>query len=174
MKKIILIVGASGVGKDTLLRAIKEKLEANFLQRYITRKPDENESNYYLDMEAFRALKEKDYFVSSWEAHGNFYGIAKEHIKEGLNIISISRGAIKDFEKVYDEVVTINITIPKELLKQRLEQRGRESKQEIEKRVARSYETIEAKRLIDFDNSKAVELSAQNFTELINKLSDEK
>jgi len=65
MKKIVLIVGASGVGKDTLLRNIKDKMQANFIQRYITREPDKNESNFYLDKEAFLALKEKNYFISS-------------------------------------------------------------------------------------------------------------
>ena len=40
MKRIILIVGASGVGIDALLRGIRDKVKANFIKRYITRKPD--------------------------------------------------------------------------------------------------------------------------------------
>lgn len=173
MKKIVLIVGASGVGKDTLLRGIKEKVDANFLKRYITREPDSNESNYYLDKNAFLTLKEKNYFISTWEAHENCYAIAKEHIKNGVNIISISRGAIKDFEKIFDEVATINITIPKELLRQRLLKRGRESKEQIEKRIQRSYPQIECKNLIEFDNSDTLEKSIEKFINLIQSIKNE-
>lgn len=174
MEKIVLIVGASGVGKDTLIRNIKEKIDANFIQRYITRIPDTNESNFYLDIKAFELLKTKEYFVSTWGAHENLYGIAKEHIIKGLNIISISRGAIKDFEEHYEDVTTINITIPKELLYKRLQQRGRESQEAIEKRVARSYEKIEAKRLIDFDNSDLLENSIEKFLDLLQSIKSEK
>lgn len=174
MKKIILIVGASGVGKDTLLRAIKGKIEANFLKRYITRIPDDNEANFYLDTHAFDSLKDKGYFISSWEAHENCYGIAREHIQEGLNIISISRGAIKDFENEFDHVITINITIPKELLIKRLHVRGRENMDQILARIDRSYEIIESKNLIDFDNSESLEVSTQKFITLIQSIKDEK
>ncbi len=174
MKKIVLIVGASGVGKDSLLRSIKDKVDANFIQRYITRVPDTNEANFYIDKDAFLALKEKNYFISSWEAHGNYYGIAKDHIKEGLNIISISRGAVEDFEKVFDEVITINITLPKELLLLRLHSRGRESMEEIIKRVERASKEVVAKNLIEFDNSDTLELSGQRFIHLIDRIKDEK
>jgi ribose 1,5-bisphosphokinase len=174
MKKIILIVGASGVGKDTLIKNIKDKVEANFLKRYITREPDNNESNYYIDDEAFDSLQSDNFFVSTWNAHNNRYGISMSHIKDGLNIISISRGAIKDFEGKFEYVTTINITIPKEQLFQRLKNRARESDEEIQKRIDRSYTLIDAKNLIEFDNSKSIEESTQDFINLIQQIANEK
>ncbi len=174
MKKVILIVGASGVGKDTLIKKIKDKVEANFVKRYITREPDNNESNYYVDNEAFESLDDDSYFISTWEAHNNRYGIASSHIKKGLNIISISRGAIKDFEDRFDFVTTINIILSKEHLFERLKNRGRESNEEIQKRINRSYPTIDAKSLIEFNNYKSIEESAEDFIKLIQKVEDEK
>jgi ribose 1,5-bisphosphokinase len=170
MIKIVLIVGASGVGKDTLLKAIKNDIEANFITRYITRVPDANESNYYISKDDFEYLIKSGFFVSSWEAHGNIYGISQHSIKDGLNIISISREAVKDFEKTFEDVTTIEIGIPKELLYTRLKNRGREDEEAIAKRIKRSEQKIEAKNLIYFDNSKPIEESRGAFLYLISSL----
>ncbi|RXI37569.1 hypothetical protein CRU99_11775 [Malaciobacter mytili] len=172
-KKIILIVGPSGVGKDTLLKNIKNKIKANFVKRYITRVPDENESNYFLQEEAFKILEKNNFFISTWNAHNNFYGIAKNSILEGLNIISISRAKIKDFEKQYQKVYTINITLNKNDLKQRLEKRARESIEEIEKRLSRSYEKIEARNLIEFENNKNLTESVEEFLKLLGQINED-
>ncbi|PHR72636.1 MAG: hypothetical protein COA66_05110 [Arcobacter sp.] len=175
-KKIVLIVGASGVGKDTLLKNIKKSLKnkANFITRYITREADLNEKNYFLDPLAFDLLKINKFFVSSWAAHNNFYGISKNSIKEGLNIISISRSSIKDFEAFYDNVYTINITVPKEELRKRLIKRARENKDEIEERLNRSYACIESNNLIHFDNSEDIGTSSESLLNLLSQIKEEK
>ena len=173
-KKIILIVGASGVGKDSLIKEAKKELkeEFNFIRRYITRKPDKNEKNYFLENSAFKLLKKNDYFVSSWEAHDNFYGISKNSIKNRLNIISISRSKISDFEKNFEKVYVINITLNKEELKNRLIKRGRESLEEIQKRLDRSYDKIKAKNLINFENDKPFEESKEAFIKLLKEINE--
>lgn len=173
--KIVLIVGASGVGKDTLIKGAKRELKkrVNFVRRYITRKPHKSERNYFVDRQAFYILHDNHFFVSSWNAHQNYYGIAKSSIKEGLNIISISRGRIKDFEKAFREVYTINITVPKEDLRNRLILRNRESEEEIEQRLQRDYEKIEARNLIEFDNSRSIDESIEDFISLLKKIDNE-
>lgn len=170
-KLIILIVGASGVGKDSLFRRAKEAFpEFNFIKRYITREPDDNEDNLFLSEKKFKSLKENNFFISSWVAHGNCYGIAKEDIRRGVNFVSISRGAVGDFERVYGSVFTIHVRVSRCELEKRLKARGRESADEIEKRVARSYKNIEAKRLIEFDNSPPIKESLKSFVKLIDDL----
>lgn len=173
-KKIILIVGASGVGKDSLIKEAKKDLkkEFNFVKRYITRKPDKNEKNYFLENCAFELLKDNDYFISSWEAHENFYGISKNSIKNRLNIISISRSKISDFEKNFKNVYVINITLNKEELKNRLIKRGRETLEEIQKRLDRSYDKIEAKNLINFENDKSFQESKEAFIKLLKEIDE--
>jgi len=170
MKKIILIVGPSGVGKDSLIQAAASKLELNVIRRYITRIANENEDNYFIDKEDFDKLKSANFFISSWQAHGNSYGICETDILEGMNLISVSRGAIKDFENAYENVVTLYIDLGKEVLYKRLIKRGREDEEEIAKRMQRSYEKIEAKRLIKFYNDKAFEKSAEDFVRLLQSL----
>jgi len=167
MQKIVLIVGASGAGKDTLLRNIKDKIEANFITRYITRAPDKNEENFYIDQDAFKVLKDAGFFVSTWEAHTNYYGIAKNQIKEGLNIISVSRSSIRDFERAFKDVTTISISVSSKILYRRLKDRGRESEEEILKRLNRKYDKIDSSNLIEFINDKALDESTAEFVKLL-------
>lgn len=170
--KIVLIVGPSGVGKDTLIKGARKilKEDVNFVKRYITRKPDKSEKNYFVDDYAFKILKDNSFFISTWNAHDNHYGIAKNNIIDGLNIISVSRSKIKDFEKSYDEVYTINITVPKEELKKRLFNRKRESLVEIEKRLNRNYKEIQSRNLIEYDNSLDINRSIKEFIKLLNNI----
>ncbi|QOG12350.1 AAA family ATPase [Arcobacter sp. FWKO B] len=170
MKTIILIVGASGVGKDTLINAIKDDIKANFVTRYVTRIPDENETNYYIAKEDFVCLKDKDFFVSFWEAHGNCYGVSKNSILDGLNIISVSRDSIKDFEENFSDVVTIDIKIPTNMLYERLKNRNREDEEEILKRIKRSDKKVQANRLITFYNDKSIDQSKEELISLIRSI----
>jgi phosphonate metabolism protein PhnN/1,5-bisphosphokinase (PRPP-forming) len=173
-KKIILIVGASGVGKDTLIREAKKELkkEFNFVRRYITRKPDKSEKNFFLENSAFKLLRDNKYFLSSWEAHGNSYAVSKKSIKKGANIISISRSKISDFERIFNNVYVINITLNKEELRTRLIKRGRESIEEIKKRLDRNYDEIKAKNLISFENDKSFEESRKSFIKLLKEIDE--
>ena len=52
-------------------------------------------------------------------------------------------------------------------MKQRLENRARENKEEIEKRLNRTYEKIEAENLIEFDNSEEIEISSKKFIKIL-------
>lgn len=69
----ILIVGASGAGKDSLLKAAKayftqcgdKKSKVHFIPRYIDRIPDQNEANFYIDTQSFEILQ--DFFISKLE-----------------------------------------------------------------------------------------------------------
>jgi len=170
MQNIILIVGQSGAGKDTLLNCASQHMECNFVKRYITRSPDETENNYYISRDCFKTLSEIGYFIAEWSAHSNLYGIAKNDIKEGTNIISVSRQVVKTFEQVFEDVTTIEITAPKDVLYQRLIKRGRETPEQLQSRLERTYEKINAKSLITFNNCMDRETSTRKFVELLKRI----
>jgi len=167
MQKIILIVGQSGAGKDTLLNSASKHLRCNFVKRYITRSPDETENNYYISRDCFETLSKTGYFLAEWSAHSNLYGIAKNDIKEGTNIISVSRQVVEKFEQIFGDVTTVEITAPKEILHKRLKKRGRERPEQQQNRLDRTYEKINAKTLITFNNCLGKEASSRKFVKLL-------
>ena len=174
---IILVVGPSGSGKDTLLRSARKHLAGKntvtFAPRYITRPPDENEDNYYLDQIAFKHLEKSRFFRSTWQAHQHHYGIA-EHMFSGHNshstiVCSISRSAINDFDSRYDKILTIHVTAEKNILKERLMKRGRENVAAIERRLARAEQKVVANNLITFDNSRDLRENCTRFSSMIER-----
>jgi phosphonate metabolism protein PhnN/1,5-bisphosphokinase (PRPP-forming) len=173
--KIVLVVGPSGSGKDTLLRSARKYFAGKsfiaFARRYITRPPDENEDNYYVDTIGFDHLQRSGFFLSTWQAHQNYYGIAEhmvgEHHGYSTIVCSISRSAIKDFDSRYENTLTVHVTAEKDILKERLLKRGREKMTDIERRLARAEKKVEARNLLTFDNSHDLEKNCALFSSLL-------
>ena len=179
--RVVLVVGPSGSGKDSLLRGARQYFgeggSLGFVRRYITRPPDESEDNYYIDQTAFSLLKQLNFFISTWQAHGNHYGIPCHALASSgslkgydLLLLSISRSAIVDFEQRHDTVTTIQIMVKEDVLRERLESRGRENNLEIRQRLERAQQTVVARDLITFDNSADLDRSRVNFNILLEKL----
>lgn len=176
--KVLLVVGPSGSGKDTLLRNARNHFagqeQLSFVRRYITRPPDRNEDNYYLDSAAFTLLNNAGFFLSTWRAHDNFYGIPY-HAMNGTDaaevaVCSISRAAVVDFERSFAHTTTILVTAREEVLRQRLEKRGRENETAVRRRLARANQAVVARDLVVFDNSAELERSIAMFNELLESL----
>jgi len=163
MAKLFYIIGASGVGKDSLLDYARENLSENanavFVHRYITRSADAgNENHVALSDSEFQSRVEQGCFAMDWNSHGYRYGIGIEvnqWLAKGLNVVmNGSRGYLEKALNSYPELQPVLIRVPQSILKQRLESRGRETSVEIEKRLERAKEldNIDASRLVVINN----------------------
>ncbi|NLZ17619.1 MAG: AAA family ATPase [Desulfobulbaceae bacterium] len=174
---IILVTGPSGSGKDTLLRYARRQFPPQrlaFARRYITRPPDVNEDNFFVDADAFHCLQANGLFVSTWQAHGNRYGIAwreyrlAQALQGGLQteaalLCSVSRTVIADFERQFKRVITLHVSVAPDILAERLKKRGRESPTQAAGRLARADLPLMASNVIHFDNSAPLAESAGLF-----------
>lgn len=143
----VAFVGPSGVGKDSLLRGVCQRMAAShgavLARRVITRPADPAlEDHDTLDEAGFMAAKTRGDFCLSWDAHGLSYGIPKELISVveagGLVLANLSRGALDEGRASFPYFVALSITADLHVRAQRLAGRGRESEADIEARLARA------------------------------------
>lgn len=166
---MIVVVGPSGAGKDTLMDHARERLAADpdigFVQRCITRQVDAGGENHHsVTPEKFEELRERGSFAVSWGAHGLYYGVPVEtldRIADGQTlVVNGSRAAIADFIATYPSVEVVLITAAPEIIASRLAARGRESQEEIIRRLARTTDGWrDGCECVTIDNSGAVEVA---------------
>lgn len=173
---VYLIVGASGVGKDTLLGLAQQQLtDHKFVQRYITRPSDAGgEDHIGVTHAAFERMVNDNRFCVWWHAHGLGYGIHQDVTRQvavGDNVvINTSRSAIRDFEAIFTDVITINVIANTEVLRKRLEERGRESRTEIRARLDRHVPVVTARNLLTIDNSGEVTEAVQAMVDALTQV----
>jgi len=163
---LVAVVGPSGAGKDTLMAIavahFADHDDVHFVQRVITRACDAGGEDHKSVSEAeFEDLRAGGGFAVDWDAHGLRYGIpAAVHEKLSLGHLVIangSRSVLGHFKQAFRTLQVINITARPEILASRLEARGRESREDILKRLARgSLEIRGDYDVVTIDNSGAV------------------
>ncbi len=153
---MIVVVGPSGAGKDTLMdyaaRHLANKPCFHFTRRVITRSGDAGgESHDSVSTEEFDQRQQQGAFAVYWQAHGLKYGIPAsvyDHLDAGNVVIANgSRSALPQFQTVFPKLKVVNVVARPDVLAKRLELRGRETKEDILKRLERSTLSV----LGDFD-----------------------
>ena len=148
--RLFYIMGASGAGKDTLLRGCREgstdDVRTLVAHRYITRKPDGGtERHIWLSDTEFAQRVAIDAFAMHWSANGFRYGIGREIdqwlARGGQVLVNGSRGYLDEARSHYgDTLVPVLIRVDPDRLQQRLVMRGRECADQIDARIRRARE----------------------------------
>jgi ribose 1,5-bisphosphokinase len=163
---MVVVVGPSGAGKDTLMALAAAhfagRADAHFVRRVITRGADAGGEDHLSVSESdFDAMQLATDFAIWWSAHGLKYGIPAsvfDELAEGhLVIANGSRSVLDRFETAFPRLTIINVTARPDVLAERLQARGRETREDILKRLARETPVIEGRYdVIDIDNSGAL------------------
>ncbi len=146
--RLVLVVGPSGAGKDTLMgmarSALGDRPDVVFVRRVVTRAGSAAEDNEFMTAEAFREVQQRGGFALHWEAHGHLYGLPAAmdgQIRSGLTVVAnVSRTVIDQARCAYGRVTVVSITAPSEVLAQRVANRARVSDGRLEGRINRSVE----------------------------------
>jgi ribose 1,5-bisphosphokinase len=142
---LVLVVGPSGAGKDTLIAAAREALADDpgfvFPRRIVTREAvKELEDHDTISREDFAAWRAADGFALSWDAHGLSYALPKSilaDLEAGRTVVAnTSRQVLGEAVARYGTQVVL-VTADRAVRAARLSGRGRESEADVAARLAR-------------------------------------
>ncbi len=177
--RLVLVVGPSGVGKDSVLdgarAALKDDPDVVFPRRVVTRAPGLGGEDYISASEAdFAAMADRGDFALHWPAHGLHYGIPSSieaDLAAGRQVVvNVSRASIAEARRKYPGLLVVGITASPEVLRRRLHQRGRESAAEIEERLSRAAAfSLQGDDVAILNNDGALADTVQAFVALLQK-----
>lgn len=176
MPLLFYVIGASGVGKDSILISVRDRINGSqnivFAHRYITRLPNYDlENHIYLSVEEFEQRKTAGLFCFYWNSHGYSYGIGIEvnqWLNAGFNVvINGSREYLPQAQLIFPLLKVILVESNKETIQQRLINRGRESNTEIEKRLERSFDLSEYENILKINNDGHLDLAVNKMLNII-------
>lgn len=155
--RLILVVGPSGAGKDTLIGLAKAACagagDVVFPQRVVTREASVHENNEAVSQTKFGQMLAHGEFAFQWEAHGLRYGLPHsivDDIRAGHAVVAnVSRTIIDSARRSYANVMVVSVTAPADVLSQRLAARARPSDGQLGDRLRRTVVTAEPDVVID-------------------------
>ena len=144
--RLVLVVGPSGAGKDTLIggarAACRDDPSVVFPRRLVTRPASGFEDHDTMSEASFDQAVAEGKFAFWWSAHGLRYGIPAgidDDIRAGRTVVcNVSRTIIDVVRERCAQVAVVMVTAPAEILAARLGARNRSSDGDVADRLARS------------------------------------
>jgi len=179
MGNLFYIIGGSGAGKDSLIDYAKKHLTKNvpieFVRRYITRSPNAGGENHFsLTEEEFLQYKDNDYFDMDWFSHNTYYGIGTEingWLSKNISVVmNGSRAYLGEAANKYPDIIPVLISVDPLVLSERLFSRGRESHDEIQKRIIQAVKlesSVQHPNLVTIENNSSIKEAGDELLSVI-------
>jgi ribose 1,5-bisphosphokinase len=143
---LVLVVGPSGAGKDTLIALARalcvDDPRIVFPRRIVTRAASAAEDHDSVTPPQFDAAAGQGAYAFWWEAHGLKYALSAAidtELRAGRTVIcNVSRAVVRELRARYARVTVVLVTAPKEILLARLAGRGREGGGDVVERLDRA------------------------------------
>ena len=167
-KKVLVVVGPSGVGKDTVMQKIFEKYPNSFKKgtTHTTRqiRPGEKEgvNYYYVSKEEFLQLQKENKLVENNLYNNNYYGLSKMELEKAekldkiMYVIIDINGANAVYKLKIPATFVAIVPESESVLEERLKGRGTESEDVIQGRLNTAKEELRRINEEPFFNFKIV------------------
>ena len=157
---LVVLSGPSGSGKDTVLAELF-KLDIGLVQSVsmTTRKPRDNEKDgvdyLFVDEDCFVSAIENGKMLEYAKYGNNYYGTPKAPVDNWLNenkvvVLKIEVQGAGNIRKLYPDSVSIFLAPPnKQILEERLRNRGSEDDEDVRRRLDIACSELE--RICEYD-----------------------
>jgi ribose 1,5-bisphosphokinase len=143
--RLVVVVGPSGAGKDTLIAEARARLDGDaafvFPLRLVTRAATAAEVHLTISDRDFALAVSRGDFAFWWEAHGLKYALPAaidDDIRTGRTVVcNVSRGTVSALRLRYARLVVALVTAPAAVLAARLAGRSRTSDGDLAQRLGR-------------------------------------
>lgn len=153
--RLIVFTGPSGVGKGTLLRALRHRYPALKLSvSATTRSPRPGEVNgqdyFFVSRDEFRTMVEQGELLEWAEFAGNLYGTPKTPVIKEIEagqwvILEIELEGARQVRKTFPHALQLFVLPPSlEELESRIRLRGKDADDAIQRRLQRALVEIDA------------------------------
>ena len=175
---LVLVVGPSGAGKDTLLGAAQAMLGNDdrvvFARRAVTRAASAFENNEPVSRDEFDRAVAAGKYALWWRAHEHGYGISRaiddEIRRSRVVVVNASRTIIGTVRDRYLRPSVVLITAPADVLAARLAARERSSDGDLDKRLQRSELALDGGADLTISNVGTVEEGARRLAAFMTAL----
>ena len=158
---VIVISGPSGVGKDATIARIKQSgLKFHHVTTATTRNKRPGETDgvdyFFISGDEFRDRINKDEFLEYAEVYGNYYGVLKSEVRQGLIsnldvLIKVDvQGAVTLKKKIPDAVFIFLLPPSAEDLHQRIRSRKSDTDEAVGLRMGMLTEELKSLALFDY------------------------
>lgn len=162
--RLIGVVGPSGAGKDSVMEAlVARRPDLHRVRRVITR-PETAGGEAFdgISPALFAARAAGGDFALHWKAHGLCYGVpasVADVLDMGRDaLVNLSRSVLGKAALRFDTLHVLHVTARPEVLADRLAARGRESAQDMARRLSRPAPAFpEGLQVTEIDNSGRLE-----------------
>lgn len=175
---LVLVVGPSGAGKDSVINGARLRLSVDegyvFPSRIITRTSDPaSEVHETVDEDEYESLKMSGAFFLHWGAHTLRYALpasVAEQLDAGATVIAnVSRAVITEALRKHPRTTVVLVTAPQAVLEERLMARGREDLAAVRRRLARSASLPQGVRAVTIVNGGSLEAAVEQFVDAISR-----
>ena len=157
---LVVISGPSGVGKDSVIKAMKERnLPFYFVVTATTRPKRENEVHgvdyFFISIEEFKSMIDNDELLEYATVYEDYKGVPKKQVRQALAsgkdvIMRVDVQGAATIRKISPQACLIFLTTQNEAeLIERLKRRNTETPDGLNKRIETARE--ELKRVDEFD-----------------------
>jgi ribose 1,5-bisphosphokinase len=148
--RLVVVVGPSGAGKDTLIARARAWLDGDaafvFPLRLVTRAATADEDHLTISEGDFARAAGRGEFAFWWEAHSLKYALPAaidDDIRAGRTVVcNVSRGIVSALRLRYLQLSVVLVTAPAEILAGRLAGRGRTSDGDLAQRLGREAPSL--------------------------------